>query len=74
MTNNLFDKKIEEIGMDKTIYQKLKNNNILLLKDLWKLNRKDLKSYNLNDSEVNQIIIKMQLMSLDLNKKIYNKK
>lgn len=74
MTKNLFDKKIEEIDVDKTVYQKLKNNNICLIKDLWGLKRKDLKNYNLNDSEVNQIIIKMQLIGLDLNKKIYNKK
>jgi hypothetical protein len=40
--------------------------------DVWASNRKSLKALGLRDMEIKQIIIKLQLLGLDLNKKIYN--
>lgn len=35
--------------------------------------KKDLKKMNFEDREIQQIIIKLQLVGIDLNKKIYSK-
>lgn len=51
---------------------KLKDNNLTTINDIWILNRKELKSIGLSDSEINKIIISLQLIGLDLNKKIYD--
>ena len=65
------DSPIEELNIKSNITEKLKNNNIQFVKDIWYLKRKDLKSLSFNDEEINQIIIKLQLKGLDLNKKVY---
>ena len=65
------DNPIEFLKTNNTITNKLKKNNIIFVKDLWYLKRKDLKSLNFTDIEINEIIIKMQLNEIDLNKKIY---
>ncbi len=65
------DNPIEFLKTNNTITNKLKKNNIIFVKDLWYLKRKDLKSLNFTDIEINEIIIKMQLNGIDLNKKIY---
>ena len=65
------DKPIEELNIKSSIIQKLKSNNIILIEDLWHMKRKDLKNLNFNDTEINQIIIQLQLKGLDLNKKVY---
>ena len=62
---------IEDMELSKKVIDKLKTNGIKTVKDLWILKRKDLKKYTLTDSEINQIIIKLQLNGLDLNKKEY---
>jgi len=49
----------------------LLDNGINNIKDLWYLNRKQLKKINLSDIEINNIIIRMQLLGIDLNKKVY---
>ena len=64
-------KNIEELGLSDKIINTLRINNILLIEDVWKLKRKDLKAYGLSDSDISQIIIKLQLFGLDLGKKIY---
>ncbi len=65
------EKTIEEMGLPKKINDKLKNNEINSVKDLWVLKRTELKKLSFTDSEINQIIIKLQLNGLDLNKKEY---
>jgi len=67
----ILDNPIEDLVLKDSIIKVLKSNNINSIKDLWYLKRKDLKSFNLNDSEINQIIIKLQLKGIDLNKKVY---
>ena len=65
------EKTIEEMGLPKKINDKLKNNEINSVKDLWVLKRTELKKLSFTDNEINQIIIKLQLNGLDLNKKEY---
>lgn len=65
---------IKELDLESNILDKLSNHNINTVKDLWKLKRSQLKDFDLNNEEVNQIIIKMQLYGIDLNKKVYDKK
>lgn len=64
--------KIETLNLSKKINKILKDNSIIYIKDLWILNRKELKSFNLKDSEIKDIIIALQLQGLDLNKRIYD--
>lgn len=67
---NELNKKIETLNLDSNIINKLKSNNINTINDLWQLTKKDLKNINIKDSEINSIIIKLQLMGISLNKKI----
>lgn len=62
---------IDFLNIKESTLIKLKNNNISTVNDIWLLKRKDLKAFNLADSEINQIIVKLQLNGLDLNKKVY---
>jgi DNA-directed RNA polymerase alpha subunit len=71
MVNRILDKNIKILVLDEEILPVLKNNNIVNIRDLWVLNRKSLKNIKLNDKQINDIIIKLQLIGLDLNKKIY---
>ena len=72
MNKHLTDN-LETLGIDNNIISKLNKNNIYKIKDLWNLKRKDLKELGLTDLEIKHITIKLQLNSIDLNKKIYNK-
>ena len=49
----------------------LKDNNINLIEDLLLLTKKDLKILGISDKDIKYISIKLQLLGLDLNKKIY---
>ena len=64
---------IETLEIDTNIISKLHQNNIYNVKDLWNLKRKNLKELGLTDSKIKHITIKLQLNSIDLNKKIYHK-
>lgn len=64
---------IQKLELSSTIINKLNSNQIIKIKDLWTLKRKNLKELGLSDKEIKDIIIKLQLNSIDLNKKIYNK-
>ena len=71
--NSCLNEKIDILTIDNSLLFKLKENGVDFIKDLWILNKKDLKKMNLLDEEINKIIIKMQLMGIDLNKKVYSK-
>ena len=71
MSKLILEKPIEELDISTKLTEKLKSNNLIYVKDIWMLKRKDLKNIQLSDSEINQIIIKLQLHGCDLNKKIY---
>lgn len=70
MTN--VDNKIEELNLESKLTDKLKEKNIITIRDVWLLKRKDLKEKDFNDNEIKSIIIALELQGLDLNKKIYD--
>lgn len=63
---------IETLDLDNDVKNILINNEINTIENLWVMNRKKLKELGLNDTEIKQIIIKLQLLGLDLNKRVYN--
>lgn len=72
MKSKLLSSDIEALNLGSKIEVKLANNNIIKVSDLWMINRKQLKSFDLSDSEINSIIIKLQLNGLDLSKRVYD--
>ena len=73
MTNQSLNKTLENLKIDTAIIKKLNDNNIYEVKNLWNLNRQNLKELNLTDPEIKHLIIKLQLHGIDLGKKIYNR-
>ena len=67
---DLLNRQIRFLGLTIQLENKLLDNNINLIYDLWILKRSNLKKF-LNDREISDIIIKLQLHGLDLNKKFY---
>ncbi|MDD2434811.1 MAG: hypothetical protein PHO63_01000 [Bacilli bacterium] len=72
MQPDYLDEKIERLELDKKIIKKLNQSDIIIVNDLWRLKRIDLKRIGIKPAEINQIIIKLQLKGLDLNKRNYN--
>ncbi|MCH5167032.1 MAG: hypothetical protein J1F35_03980 [Erysipelotrichales bacterium] len=71
--NNIYiNEVIDILDLDKNIEKILKDNQINKIEDLWILNRKKLKEFGLKDADIKQIVIKLQLLGLDLNKRVYN--
>lgn len=71
MRSEILKKDINILNLDNNIINKLKENNIKIVEDLWLSNRHKLKEMDFKDNEINQIIIKMQLIGIDLNRKRY---
>ena len=69
--NDNLKKDIKILDLDREGLAILKDNNINLIEDLWLLTKKDLKMFGINDKDIKYISIKLQLLGLDLNKKIY---
>ncbi len=69
MNNRYLDNNIESLNLNANIIKVLKDNAILKVKDLWIKNRSFLKEIGLTDSQIKTIIIKLELIGLDLNKK-----
>ena len=69
MRSKYLDEDISYLKLNDKIIGILKSHNILKIHDLWILNRKTLKSFDLSDSDIKQIIIKLELLGIDLNKK-----
>lgn len=63
---------IDKLNLSSKITNKLKENNINIINDLWILKRKQLKELGFTDIEIKSIIISLQLQGIDLNKKIYD--
>ena len=62
-------KNISELSLKKEIIDKLNEKEVFLIKDLCSLRRRFLKEYGFSNNEINDIIITLQLVGLDLNKK-----
>ena len=71
ISNMILEKDIEFLEFDNKITNKLKEHNINVIRDLWVMKRSELKYFGFSDYEINQIIIKLQLHGIDLNKRIY---
>ena len=69
MRSKYLDEDISYLKLNDKIIDILKEHNIVKVQDLWISNRKDLKSFDLSDSDIKQIIIKLELLGIDLNKK-----
>lgn len=69
--NDNLKKNIKILDLDRECLTILKDNRINLIEDLWLLTKKDLKMFGINDKNIKYISIKLQLLGLDLNKKIY---
>ena len=63
---------IKKMNLSDKVTNKLLDQDIKYIKDIWILKRKDLKKLNLTDKEIKSIIIALQLEGLDLGKKIYD--
>ncbi len=71
MKNKILNSDISILGLDDSLQDKLRINELNMVNEVWSLDRKELKSLQLSDSEINQIIIKLQLNGVDLNKRVY---
>jgi len=69
MNCDLIEKRIEDLKLNDTINNVLKENNINFIEDLWIKTRSNLKKIGLNDTQIKEIIIKLELIGLDLNRK-----
>ena len=69
MNSVLLNKEINYLNLNPRIITILNNNDIIKVQDLWVQNRKKLKSFSLTDPEIKEIIIKLELHGMDLNKK-----
>ena len=70
--NAYIEKNINILDLDISIVEVFRKNDIVTIEQLWVLNRKKLKELGLKDNEIKQITIKLQLLGLDLNKRVYN--
>lgn len=70
--NIYVDKDIKILDLDKEIEEVLRKNNIVTIENIWVMNRKKLKELGLKDNDIKQVTIKLQLLGLDLNKRIYS--
>ena len=71
MKNKILEKDLTYLKLDSKIIDILKENNINNINDLWGLTRKDLKGVKISDKDIHNIIVKLQLNGLDLNKRKY---
>lgn len=68
----VLEKDIEVITKNKDILEKLRNNGIILVKDLCNRTKKDLEELQIPNIYIKEIVIYLQMNGVDLKKK--NKK
>lgn len=69
--NRIKNYRLEDLKLTNDILNKMNKNNIRSIEDVWILKRTDLKRMGFSNEEINLIIIELELLGLDLNKKIY---
>ena len=69
--NRIKNYRLEDLKLTNDILNKMNKNNIRSIEDVWILERTDLKQKGFSNEEINLIIIELELLGLDLNKKIY---
>ena len=65
MRNKYLDEDISYLKLNSNLNSLFKENNILKVEDLWIKNR----TFLLSDNDIKQVVIKLELIGLDLNKK-----
>jgi DNA-directed RNA polymerase alpha subunit len=65
----IMNKDLSNLGLSSTLLYKLRENNINNISDLQKLNRADLRNMKFDKSDIDEIIVKLELMGTDLNKR-----
>lgn len=66
-------KSVCKLGLSCELVNKLSLLNVLTVEDLWHSEKIYLKRNNITDQEISSIKIKLQLLCLDLNGKVYDK-
>ena len=69
--NRIKNYRLEDLKLTNDILNKMNKNNIRSIEDVWILKRTDLKQMGFSNEEINLIIIELELLGLDLNKKNY---
>ena len=69
MNNKYLENNIDTLNLNQNITYLLKDHDILKIKDLWIKKRDFLKEIGLSDKQIKTIIIKLELIGLDLNKR-----
>lgn len=72
MRPSIVEENIKILDLTGSVNDKLKDNNINTINDVWVLKRKELKELGFTDQEIKSIVISLQLRGLDLNKKVYH--
>lgn len=72
MRPSIVEENIKILDLTGSVNDKLKDNNINSINDVWVLKRKELKELGFTDQEIKSIVISLQLRGLDLNKKVYH--
>lgn len=62
---------IEFLKLNDNLIDKLKKIEVNKVEDLWRCKRVYLKENQFSNNDISQIKIRLQLMGIDLNKKIY---
>jgi len=62
---------ISSLSLSKELINKLKDKELNYVEDVWVLKRINLKTLGFTNDEIKEIIISLQLIGLDLNKKKY---
>ena len=62
---------ISKLSLSKELINKLKDKGLNYIEDVWVLKRINLKTLGFTNDEIKEIIISLQLIGLDLNKKKY---
>ena len=65
------NKDINKLSISKELINKLKDKELNYIEDVWVLKRINLKTLGFTNDEIKEIIISLQLIGLDLNKKKY---
>ena len=68
---DILNKDIKLLKLDSKVLCKLNNIDIYKVEDLWKCSRDYLKNNEFTNTDINIIKTKLQLVGLDLNRKVY---
>lgn len=65
------NKDINNLSISKELINKLKDKELNYIEDVWVLKRINLKTLGFTNDEIKEIVISLQLIGFDLNKKKY---